>query len=233
MGLMLLECALGLVELALLHLLAHSAYKAHAFLSAGSAVHQHVQRALVVMPPPSWRQWLLSAALAVVMVLAVAAIAADWHDGVQAQPLSGWLLLAVALTGLLALRGRDTGWLPAVGLALLLALLYSVLKTLMLPLTGGPDEVLRPALLSAADLWVAALFLLLGGLWWALRWGAHWLWVQRLSVSLFAGLYLDEWFTRTTLRLWPARLPVRANPKQSPLKTSNKTLATGRQELLP
>ena len=232
MGLMLLECALGLVELALLHLLAHSAYKAHAFLSAGSAVHQHVQRALVVMPPPSWRQWLLSAALAVVVVLAVAGVAAGWHDGVQAQPLSGWLLLAVALTGLLALRGRDTGWLPAVGLALLLALLYSVLKTLMLPLTGGPDEALRPALLSAADLWVAALFLLLGGLWWALRWGAHWHWVQRLSVSLFAGLYLDEWFTRTTLRLWPARLPVRANPKQSPLKSSNKTLATGRQELL-
>ena len=38
MGLMLVECALGAYEMALLHLVAHSLYKAHAFLSAGGAV---------------------------------------------------------------------------------------------------------------------------------------------------------------------------------------------------
>ena len=38
MGLMLLECGLGLYELALVHLLAHSLYKAHAFLAAGETV---------------------------------------------------------------------------------------------------------------------------------------------------------------------------------------------------
>jgi len=38
MGFMLLQCGLGLWPLALLHLVAHSLYKAHAFLSAGSAV---------------------------------------------------------------------------------------------------------------------------------------------------------------------------------------------------
>lgn len=38
MGLMLVQCGLGLWHLALLHLLAHSVYKAHAFLSAGSTV---------------------------------------------------------------------------------------------------------------------------------------------------------------------------------------------------
>ena len=38
MGFMLLECGLGLWPLALLHLLAHSLYKAHAFLAAGGAV---------------------------------------------------------------------------------------------------------------------------------------------------------------------------------------------------
>ena len=40
MGFMLMECGLGAYDLALLHLLAHSLYKAHSFLSAGTAVQQ-------------------------------------------------------------------------------------------------------------------------------------------------------------------------------------------------
>ena len=46
MGFMLLECGLGLYELALLHLLAHSLYKAHAFLTAGEAVMDTRRRQL-------------------------------------------------------------------------------------------------------------------------------------------------------------------------------------------
>ncbi len=38
MGFMILECGLALFPLALLHIIAHSLYKAHAFLSSGSAV---------------------------------------------------------------------------------------------------------------------------------------------------------------------------------------------------
>ncbi len=38
MGFMLLQCGLGLWTLALLHIVAHSLYKAHAFLSSGGAV---------------------------------------------------------------------------------------------------------------------------------------------------------------------------------------------------
>lgn len=38
MGFMLMQCGLGAWSLALLHLVAHSSYKAHAFLTAGSAV---------------------------------------------------------------------------------------------------------------------------------------------------------------------------------------------------
>jgi len=40
MGFMVLQCGLGLFPLALLHIFAHSLYKAHAFLSAGGAVEQ-------------------------------------------------------------------------------------------------------------------------------------------------------------------------------------------------
>ena len=38
MGFMLLQCGLGAFHLAVLHLVAHSLYKGHAFLSCGSAV---------------------------------------------------------------------------------------------------------------------------------------------------------------------------------------------------
>src|SRR6185503_3074672 len=40
MGFMLVQCGLGAWHLALMHLLAHSLYKAHSFLSAGSVVQQ-------------------------------------------------------------------------------------------------------------------------------------------------------------------------------------------------
>ncbi|TMO90547.1 NADH-quinone oxidoreductase subunit L, partial [Pseudoalteromonas sp. S3178] len=58
MGLMLVECALGLYELALLHLLAHSAYKAHAFLNSSQWIHEDLTRRLSdQLEPPLW-QWL-------------------------------------------------------------------------------------------------------------------------------------------------------------------------------
>ena len=47
MGFMLLQCGLGLWALALLHIVAHSLYKAHAFLSSGGAV-----RAVNSLPKP-------------------------------------------------------------------------------------------------------------------------------------------------------------------------------------
>jgi NAD(P)H-quinone oxidoreductase subunit 5 len=40
MGFMIFECGLGLFALALLHILAHSLYKAHSFLASGGAVER-------------------------------------------------------------------------------------------------------------------------------------------------------------------------------------------------
>lgn len=232
MGLMLIECALGMVELALLHLLAHSAYKAWAFLSSGSAVQQHVQQSLLIAPPAAARRWLLALLPAAGLVAAAwwlsVQLSAQLHTGIQ--PVSGWLLLTLALAVLLAQRAPG-GWSLLLATGLVLA--YSLLKILLQPLTGNLPAELRPGLFSAADLWVSALLLLLFTVWWLLRYRAHWPLVQRLSLALFAGLYLDEWFTRITLRLWPASLPVRANPKQlAPHQGSKHVLASGRKEQL-
>lgn len=232
MGLMLIECALGMVELALLHLLAHSAYKAWAFLSSGSAVQLHVQQSMLIAPPAAPRRWLLALLPAAGLVAAAwwfsVQLSAQLHTGIQ--PVSGWLLLTLALAVLLAQRAPG-GWSLLLAAGLVLA--YSLLKILLQPLTGELSAELRVQWFSAADLWVSALFLLLFSVWWLLRYRAHWPLVQRLSQALFAGLYLDEWFTRITLRLWPARLPVRANPKQlAPHQGSKHVLASGRKEQL-
>ncbi|HAP78443.1 MAG TPA: NADH-quinone oxidoreductase subunit L, partial [Acidimicrobiaceae bacterium] len=50
MGFMLMQCGLGLWEMALLHLVGHSLYKAHAFLSAGGVVRQSLVRQLAPAP---------------------------------------------------------------------------------------------------------------------------------------------------------------------------------------
>lgn len=52
MGFMLMQCGLGLHELALLHLVTHSLYKAHAFLAAGGAVEQNRLRQMTPAAPP-------------------------------------------------------------------------------------------------------------------------------------------------------------------------------------
>ena len=51
MGFMVMECGLGLYDLALLHLVAHALYKAHAFLTAGEAVRDGLARQLIARTP--------------------------------------------------------------------------------------------------------------------------------------------------------------------------------------
>lgn len=197
MGLMLLEVALGLFELALLHLVAHSCYKAHAFLSAGTAVNARLQEQLAPLNPASNRQWLQAALTSLVFV----AVGIWWLA--PSGALSPWLLLAMALTVVIAERDSRVaagGAGRAAGLAVLLILAHALQTSGFALVTHG---------LSVhwlADLWAALLFLGLGGLTWRLRYRSLQPDMQRLEVLLFAGFYLDEWVTRTTLRIWPKSL---------------------------
>ena len=65
MGFMLVQCGLGAWHMALMHLLAHSLYKAHTFLSAGSVVQQWRAAHLVHNARASLWHLLAGAALAV------------------------------------------------------------------------------------------------------------------------------------------------------------------------
>lgn len=97
MGFMVMQCGLGLFAFALLHLAAHSLYKAHAFLAAGSVV----QRIAAARQPgpvaiPSVKAVALAFAAAIVVFGIVAAVFAAWTKPPQAVALGLILVFGVA-----------------------------------------------------------------------------------------------------------------------------------------
>ena len=122
MGFMMLQCGLGAFAAALLHIVAHSLYKAHAFLSCGSVVEQAVRTRVDKPAAPGVRASLL--ALPLVIVAAVAAvIVGRGLTGQAATATSGGLVLhavmAVALATLLWQSMLAGSWrLAGMGLAM-------------------------------------------------------------------------------------------------------------------
>lgn len=205
MGLMLLQCALGLFELALMHLVMHSVYKAYAFLNAGNAVNEDIHRRHVVQQVPLKVHWLAAFSLASITVTSFAFLTS--YQG----PVSIGLLLVTALTLLIAAKlasNKQPLFLPALVITLLITTAYFALKAIFsLVINTTTFQVVA---FSAADIWVIALITTLAALSYLLQYKNHHAKTKALSTLLFAGLYLDEWFTQITLKLWPIRLPVRS-----------------------
>ncbi|MDU9400265.1 NADH-quinone oxidoreductase subunit L [Pseudomonas sp. zfem003] len=200
MGLMLLECGLGLYELALVHLLAHSLYKAHAFLTAGETVAQSRHQALYPSAPSPDLLSLVSALLlsGLALLLVKGAWDALWPG--HALPLVALAILAVGLAPWCLRRGP----LPY-GVAMFVLLVGAYLlwhQAAAWLLRSTPTVAPLPLTLLALGLFlglylVQALILTRpkGGL------------ARRLYPLAFAGFYLDEHFTRLTFRLWAASPP--------------------------
>lgn len=99
MGFMLLQCGLGLWTLALLHIVAHSLYKAHAFLSSGGAVEDVAKvRRPGPVAAPNVRAVIKSFGLALALYAAIAAlfIAAFGPKSPQALAMGAILIFGVA-----------------------------------------------------------------------------------------------------------------------------------------
>ncbi|HKJ82921.1 MAG TPA: NADH-quinone oxidoreductase subunit L [Mariprofundaceae bacterium] len=207
MGLMLVECALGLYELALLHLVAHSCYKAYAFLNSGSEVEYDLKRRMAINASPGGKDWIVAG-----LIMAAVIVAVIYVLDIP-PPYSAWLLLGYAMTLLLAERNsviRNGSLIRAFGLGIMLTLAYVVQKQgagliqPQLPTTSG----------WLGDLWVGLLFTALLMLYWLIRFRPDRDMVQNFRIALYAGFYIDEWVTRLTMILFPMKLPVRVNPKQ-------------------
>ncbi len=196
MGFMVLECGLGLYSLAALHLIGHSLYKAHTFLSASSVVQQGKRQAMHGRAAPA------PASLAAAPVLTVAIVAlVPAALGAAAWPWWWSGVLALAWAPLLwlprASAGTPAGPRLLAGAALAGALTLAAQIGHVLPL-AAPDAP-HHAGGVAAMLGMAAMYLCLVVLQSRPQALAAW---RRWS---YAGFYVDEFYTRVALRLWPAR----------------------------
>lgn len=215
MGFMLVQCGLGLWHLALFHLVAHSLYKAHAFLAAGSAVEVWRMHAMAPRRGPVSATRMVAAA--VTGTLGVAALGmAIGRSGSPSHDPTVWplaLFLGPSLAPLLA-HVVGSGWRPlstaclgGLGVTLLYLGWHSASLGLLAPPAAPPAS-------TVAWLVAATGFVLLFGLQVVLQSRPDGRLARALARRLFAGLYLDEIFTRLTFRLWPPELPGRRNPLQ-------------------
>ena len=220
MGFMLLECGLGAYGLALLHLVAHSLYKAHAFLSSGRAVEQQLTRRMTPFPARiTGLHWVLGTASAALLVLAF-----GWALGSASGADAGMGAAALILTFALAplfmrgAAGNAGAFVRGVAMAAVLVATYAaghaLFSTVAPTVRGAPVmNLVRFALVSVA---FVALYVMQSII--VVRPAGRL--ARSFYPACFAGFYLDELCTRMTFRIWPPRvLPL--TPKRTPSIAAN------------
>lgn len=211
MGFMLVQCGLGLWEMALLHLTAHSLYKANAFLSAGGTVGRTSHRQLVRRPHrvPVARQVVVGAATA---MLGTAAVGAVW----QALPATGdlstsvWVVLGVVALAVAPLTTPGSGygarsWARAFALPVCYLALHELFGRLVPHGAAAP-----PVLLAVVAAGFVGLFVVQS----ACRVRPTGSFARRLRPWIYAGLFVDDAFTRLAFRWSP---PPETHTRSEPL----------------
>ena len=206
MGFMLVQCGLGAWHLALMHLLAHSLYKAHTFLSSGSVVQQW--RAAHIVHSPRMRIWHLLAGMIILSVFVAPYYASTvfptLHLPESIAPLA--LVLGLSFVPMLG-RAIEAGLRP-----LSIALLFTAGASAAYFGWHVVFELLAPQInagLEASSLKWTIVVVGLVVLFVAqtiLQASPNGWFANRLQPHLVSGLYIDDWFTRVTFRLWPPGL---------------------------
>jgi len=214
MGFMLVQCGLGLWQLALLHLVAHSLYKAHAFLSAGTAVENWRLQALTkrTSRSASFRTdsiVLTAAAFAVLCFAAVQQFKVDQLSVDELSALTFALFLILSLKPLVTRTSEvsASAWVVAArvsGVGLLFVGLHAAAMQLM------PVPFSRPNLVAwgLTVLGFVGLFATKATL---QRWPDG-RFARLIYPWLFSCLYLDDCFTRLMFRVWPRREQTACRP---------------------
>lgn len=198
MGFMLLECAVGLYTLAALHLIGHSLYKAHAFLSASSAVRDTRLQALGARAKPLPLTVMVAPALTIPGVLLLVSVSSGslaWPWWWSATLGLAWAPLLWLPAGATSVATRLQQILVGAIMATVLTLAALAAHAIPFGLTDHPHHGLGRVALAGACLLYLGLALL------QLR--PHL--ISRWRRWSYAGFYLDEAYTRLALRLWPTR----------------------------
>lgn len=210
MGFMMLQCGLGAFALALLHIVAHSLYKAHAFLSSGGVIA--ASRAAGSPPERTYRGIL--GAIAAFAVAAALVLLASVFSGKVLWGDSGsfglGLILTLALAQLLwhwwSTSSGLFGFLSGCAVAAGVGLLSGILHEGVLSLIG--DCVARPPAFTMA--WPIALLTALAFLLLAIRaflppWWASTAAGKALFVHAYNGFYVNTAANRLIAALRPPR----------------------------
>lgn len=217
MGFMMLQCGLGAFSAALLHIVAHSAYKAHGFLSCGSVLDTAARLKAPTLPAPSTGRsvWGLIGAIAVAVGIIFGTFRAIGIDIVTkpggvvlcliltlALVQFLWNSLATGFAGL-ALRSLAKAWLVAVAYALGYLAMDRIVASSSSPHTVAPStlDFAVMGFVALGFIGVFALQALSGPL-------AQRRWVQALYVHAMNGFYIDIPARRITGRFYGQAAPV-------------------------
>ena len=209
MGFMLFEIGMGAYTLALLHLLAHSLYKAHSFLASGRTVAVSAATPFPESPSANRLSW------AGLTGLLAAAILVQFPWIVENNPVFGALLvLAVSA----AAMGIPAGATKAVklklaGLAVLLVPLYSLLHFLIGPAVPEQEGFAIPGIALGTGVTLVTLLAVCSLM---IVFGARFPATRALGVHFLQGLYLELPFDRLTRFLAAEALKVPAMFRRVP-----------------
>lgn len=200
MGFMLLQCGLGAFGLALLHMAAHSLYKAHAFLNAGDTIGARSKAALCLRVPALGLGVLVGGLLVALAATVLAVVAPAKGPGLGIFLVVLTLSLAYGLARLWSADGGGRSAGRGVGVAAALAGLSLTLHGAAQSLVPQLPTTTPPAALQAAvGVIFVALFLFQALLWRARRHPLG----RRLYVHSLNGFYIGTWANRLLGRLWP------------------------------
>jgi NAD(P)H-quinone oxidoreductase subunit 5 len=209
MGFMLLECGLGLYSLAMLHLVAHSLYKAHAFLASGSGVDAFRAPALGGGHAGVPLGRMVGAIVIAGGMTFVTATAFGISVAEQPALIAAALIVTIALGQLLvqaySYLSSNAFLLRSLGLSALVCASYFALHGVFEhALVGSVAPIADPAgplhtALAALVVAVFAALMLLQALFSQRRSPFTDAWYMHL----YNGLYIDVYMTRWLQRLWP------------------------------
>jgi NAD(P)H-quinone oxidoreductase subunit 5 len=198
MGFMMLQCGLGAFSAAMLHIIAHSLYKAHAFLGSGSVVSQSLATAGAKSPTLSLGKG-ITCFLAAAVATGLAYVTISEVSGLHLASKPGGLVLAF----ILCLALTTWGW-RVFALGEVKAVFGGVLALTLLCLTYiGSYHLVQYAVENTAavaqvtpgvqllPLAVAAAFILLAALHAAIVWRLRPAWLEPIRIHALNGFYVD------------------------------------------
>jgi NAD(P)H-quinone oxidoreductase subunit 5 len=203
MGFMLFEIGMGAYTLALLHLLAHSLYKAHSFLASGRTVvvsgGGHFPRASLA----TRFGWAGSAGAVAALIL----FFAPWM--VEGNPVFGGLLVLAVVAAVMGIPSGATLVLrlKLATLAIGLVPLYALLHAMVGPAVPAHENFAVPGIAMGAGALIVAALAVLSLL---ILVGSRYRFTRTLCTQFRQGLYLDLPFDRLTRWLAAEALKVPA-----------------------